>query len=256
MESGEIFGELSLILGEKRKASIKAIIPSEIIEIKKNALEAILLSSNLELHKVIQQMSKELGKDSDHKLPITQKDLKVMVASSPDVIRALAFTASLSLISEDFSVKRVKHGETNKVLMLEEEILFNQGDPGDKAYMVVSGRLAVIVDKKEVGYMGDGEVFGELALLLNQKRSATVKSLKPTELIEIDRSGLDKILNSASSNVKSMMLNLCEELSKRNEFQKIPFSVNELNLLIEEENDLITKFARQIFYRLDNQPLM
>ena len=148
-------------------------------------------------------------------------------------------------------MKRVKHGETNKVLMLEEEILFNQGDPGDKAYMVVSGRLAVIVDKKEVGYMGDGEVFGELALLLNQKRSATVKSLKPTELIEIDRSGLDKILNSASSNVKSMMLNLCEELSKRNEFQKIPFSVNELNLLIQEENDLITKFARQIFYRLD-----
>lgn len=148
-------------------------------------------------------------------------------------------------------MKRVKHGETNKVLMLEEEILFNQGDAGDKAYMVISGRLAVIVDKKEVGYMGDGEVFGELALLLNQKRSATVKSLKATELIEINRSGLDKILNSASSNVKSMILDLCEELSKRNEFQKIPFSVNELNSLIEEENDLITKFARQIFYRLD-----
>ena len=45
MESGEIFGELSLILGEERKASIKAIVPTEIIEIKKNALEAILLSS-------------------------------------------------------------------------------------------------------------------------------------------------------------------------------------------------------------------
>mgnify|MGYP000256192674 FL=1 len=76
MESGEIFGELSLILGEQRKASIKAIVPTEIIEIKKNALEAILLSSNIELHKIIQQMSKELGKDSDHKLPITQKDIK------------------------------------------------------------------------------------------------------------------------------------------------------------------------------------
>ena len=90
MESGEIFGELSLILGEERKASIKAIIPTEIVEIKKNALEAILLSSNIELHKVIQQMSKELGKDSDHKLPITQKDLKELVKKSPDVIRALA----------------------------------------------------------------------------------------------------------------------------------------------------------------------
>ena len=65
MESGEIFGELSLILGENRKASIKAISPSEIIEINKTALEAILLSSNIEFHKMIQQMSKELGKSSD-----------------------------------------------------------------------------------------------------------------------------------------------------------------------------------------------
>ena len=102
IEEGEIFGELSLILGQNRKASIKAIIPSEIIEIKKNALEAILLSSNLELHKVIQQMSKELGKDSDHKLPITQKDLKVMVASSPDVIRALALQLHFRLSQRIF----------------------------------------------------------------------------------------------------------------------------------------------------------
>ena len=102
MEAGEIFGELSLILGEQRKASVKAIIPTEIIEIKKNALEAILLSSNLELHKVIQQMSKELGKESDHKLPITQKDLKEMVASTPDVIRALALQLHFRLSQRIF----------------------------------------------------------------------------------------------------------------------------------------------------------
>ena len=79
MESGEIFGELSLILDENRKASVKAISPSEIIEINKTALEAILLSSNIELHKMIQQMSKELGKSSDYRLPITKKDLMELV---------------------------------------------------------------------------------------------------------------------------------------------------------------------------------
>ena len=90
MESGEIFGELSLILGENRKASIKAISPTEIIEINKTALEAILLSSNIELHKMIQQMSKELGKTADFRLPITKKDLMELVKGSPDVIRALS----------------------------------------------------------------------------------------------------------------------------------------------------------------------
>ena len=148
-------------------------------------------------------------------------------------------------------MKKITHGQTTKILMLEDEVLFNQGDEGNKAYMVVAGRLSVEVDKNSAGYMGDGEVFGELALLLNQKRSATVKSVKPTELIEINKEGLELILNSASGEVKEMILKLCEELSKRSEFQQIPFTLEELNSKIGDENDLITKLARQIFYRLD-----
>ena len=135
--------------------------------------------------------------------------------------------------------------------MLEDETLFNQGDEGNNAYMIVSGKLSVEVDKNEAGFMSDGEVFGELALLLDQKRSATVKSVKPTELIEINKEGLELILNSASDQIKEMILKLCEELSKRSEFQKIPFTLEELNSKIGEENELITKLARQIFYRLD-----
>ena len=135
--------------------------------------------------------------------------------------------------------------------MLEDETLFNQGDEGNKAYMIVAGKLSVEGDKNEVGFMSDGEVFGELALLLDQKRSATVKSVKPTELIEINKEGLELILNSASDQIKEMILKLCEELSKRSEFQKIPFTLEELNSKIGEENELITKLARQIFYRLD-----
>ena len=135
--------------------------------------------------------------------------------------------------------------------MLEDETLFNQGDEGNKAYMIVAGKLSVEVDKNEAGFMSDGEVFGELALLLNQKRSATVKSVKATELIEINKEGLELILNSASDEVKEMILKLCEELSKRSEFQQIPFTLEELNSKVGKENELITKLARQIFYRLD-----
>ena len=148
-------------------------------------------------------------------------------------------------------MKKITHGQTTKILMLEDEVLFNQGDEGNNAYMIVAGRLSVEVDKNSAGYMGDGEVFGELALLLTQKRSATVKSVKPTELIEIDKEGLELILNSASDIVKEMILKLCEELSKRTEFQKVPFTLEELNSKIDSENELITKLARQIFYRLD-----
>ena len=90
ISSGEIFGELSLILGEKRKATIRAVTPAEIIEIKPSALKELLLSTSLELHKLIKEFSEELGKDSDFKLPISIEDLKKLVKDEPNVIRALA----------------------------------------------------------------------------------------------------------------------------------------------------------------------
>ena len=90
IEIGEIFGELSLILGENRSCSVKAVVPSEIIVIKKKVLEEILLSSNLELHKVIQAISKQLAKKNDQKLPISHEGLVKLVEESPTIIKALS----------------------------------------------------------------------------------------------------------------------------------------------------------------------
>ena len=120
-------------------------------------------------------------------------------------------------------MKKVKFGETTKLLLTEEETLFNQGDEGDKAYMIVSGRMNVFVDNVRVGSMSDGEVFGELALLLKQKRSATIISITPTELVEIDKHGLDRIIESASPDTKKMIFQLCEALSKEKNFRKFLF---------------------------------
>ena len=97
IETGEIFGELSLILGENRTCSIKAVVPTEVVEIKKKALEEILLSSNLELHKVIQNMSQELKKKENLKLPISYENLVKLVKKSPTVIKSLSLQLHHSL---------------------------------------------------------------------------------------------------------------------------------------------------------------
>ena len=94
---------MSLILNENRTASIKAIVPSEVVEIKRKALEAILLSSNIDLHKVINEMSKELGKSDNQKLPINKADLVKLTKDSPNVIRALALQIHYRLSQRIFS---------------------------------------------------------------------------------------------------------------------------------------------------------
>ena len=52
---------------------------------------------------MIQQMSKELGKSSDQRLPITKKDLVELVKGAPDVIRALALQLHHRLSQRIFS---------------------------------------------------------------------------------------------------------------------------------------------------------
>ncbi len=148
-------------------------------------------------------------------------------------------------------MKYIKYGQASKVLMLEGETLFKQGEEGKNAFIIVHGGVDVIVDGKKVGIMGEGEVFGELALILEQKRSATIVSNKSTELISLSKRDLDELINSGSNDAKKVIIDLCKELSKRNEFQKVLYNRKELETILETENDIIKSIALQIYYRLE-----
>jgi CRP-like cAMP-binding protein len=72
------------------------------------------------------------------------------------------------------------------------EILFNQGDPGDALYAVVSGRIRIstgTADGRQVflNIMEPGDTFGEIALLDGGARTAAATAIAPTELVSIRR---------------------------------------------------------------------
>ena len=66
------------------------------------------------------------------------------------------------------------------------ERLFRQGDPGDAAYVVLSGRLRILREGEAgptvIREIGRGEVVGEFALLTGDARSATVTAIRDSEL--------------------------------------------------------------------------
>ena len=148
-------------------------------------------------------------------------------------------------------MKIERFGNTRKIRLLPNELLFNQGDEGNCAFLINQGNLDVIVDGKKVENLFEGELFGEMALILNQKRSASVIAKSSTELIEITKASFEEIMNEVSNDLKQIIQKLCEELSKRNSTDLI-INRNELDALLKNENSTVTALTRQIYFRLTN----
>jgi serine/threonine-protein kinase len=72
------------------------------------------------------------------------------------------------------------------------EVIIREGDVGDAAYMIVSGRCrafrAVDSGQETLGMMGSGDVFGEMALLLDEPRAASVEAVDPVTVLVLDKS--------------------------------------------------------------------
>ena len=73
------------------------------------------------------------------------------------------------------------------------------GDATDSLYIVISGRLKVMMgeaDGKEVilGIIGPGEIFGEMGLIDDSPRSATVVAIEPCELLSVTKRAFRKCL--------------------------------------------------------------
>lgn len=75
------------------------------------------------------------------------------------------------------------------------QVIIQQGQEGDNFYIVERGRYAVEVDGKEVVQIGPGGSFGELALMYNAPRAATVKALEDDGLLyAVDRGTFRRVI--------------------------------------------------------------
>lgn len=84
------------------------------------------------------------------------------------------------------------------------EVVFFHGEPGREMYIVASGQLKVSVTSEEGKELGisifhQGDIFGELALLDGERRSATVAAIGPCELLVLHQHDFRQLISEHQS---------------------------------------------------------
>ena len=82
--------------------------------------------------------------------------------------------------------------------------LCRQGDFENEVFLIVDGEAEVIIDDRSVGRTRVGEVVGELAMLGNGRRAATLLVIKPMRVLVVDPREVDSVLAADPSSAQRL----------------------------------------------------
>jgi hypothetical protein len=92
--------------------------------------------------------------------------------------------------------------------------LCRQGEEGNELFIVVEGEAAVSRDGREIAALGPGTYVGELALLTDRPRNATVTATTAMVLLVLDRRAFRQLVDSTPSVVHKLIAGLAERLAE------------------------------------------
>jgi hypothetical protein len=97
------------------------------------------------------------------------------------------------------------------------EKVFNRGDSGSEAYVVMRGQINILLEEnaEPIAAMGNGQIFGELAFLDGAARGAMAIAAQPTILLVIQRTAFNTLVQHEPHLGMVVMRNIAIELSNR-----------------------------------------
>ena len=90
------------------------------------------------------------------------------------------------------------------------EVIFKQGDPGDRLFVILRGEVNVLRDVGEpeprrLATLRAGSFFGEMALLTNEARSATVVAVEECELLAVARPHVQRLIDTDREVLRTLL---------------------------------------------------
>ena len=204
---GEFFGEIGLISGRRRSATAVAITDCVVFETPRRTMLKLLQS--------VQSVKENLDKVSI--IRQLQNDVTPGVPASD--------------LAELVSAAELQNFKTG-------DIIFAQGDAGSDMHLIRSGSCMV---SKQIGgsdvvlsYVPSGNYIGEMALLSNMPRSATVRAATSTETIRLPRDAFSNLLDHNQDLRNNIEDRFRERVRLNEKMEARPEAGNIIQFLIEQ----------------------
>jgi SAM-dependent methyltransferase len=114
-------------------------------------------------------------------------------------------TAEVATIARAAHDRRVQTGQ----------VVCRQGEPGDEFFLILAGEVEVERDGRSVERLGPGGFFGELALLTDRPRNATVTALTESELLVLERRTFKQVREKLPGVADKLLVELADRLTER-----------------------------------------
>lgn len=95
------------------------------------------------------------------------------------------------------------------------EKIFEKGDAGDSMYIIASGRVRVHDGDRVINDLVSGNVFGEMAILDPEARSASVTTVEDTQLLRLDQQALYELIDDRPEVARGLLKVLSQHLRNR-----------------------------------------
>lgn len=157
---GKYFGELALISNEPRKANVIAIEPVICYTIDKQTFNSVLGTL----------------KDAE------TESIGITILKKVKILQGLT-EKQLHTIAKCLEI--INYYDGNEIII--------QGEEGDKFYMIVSGEVIVYVNHVEVARLKSGSYFGEMALMNDERRNATITAAGDVTCLTLNRTEVSNL---------------------------------------------------------------
>lgn len=169
LDAGSTVGEMALLTGQPRTAEVAAVVESRLLRISKTGFDHLAAQNP--------------GIASGFALAIAPRLQRLKLAEIFGRLFGDIDPNALHAIQDRITWRRLSSGE----------VLFRQGDVGTSMFVVVNGRLQIVIEEsgrtgaRVIGEIGAGETAGEFALLTDDVRSASLYASRDTDVVEITR---------------------------------------------------------------------